>query len=105
MGALLVWWLLLELLGLLALPLTLFIFRNLPDRGYPFARLVGILLPSFLAWFLGMWQLASYGPALLILCLLLLGLPLPFYHWACKLPPPRLCRRPTPGSLPRAETP
>ena len=74
MGALLVWWLLLELLGLLALPLTLFIFRNLPDRGYPFARLVGILLPSFLAWFLGMWQLASYGPALLILCLLLLAL-------------------------------
>lgn len=73
MDALLVWWLLLELLGLLALPLTLFLFRNLPDRGYPFARLVGILLPSFLAWFLGMWQLASYGSALLSFCLALLA--------------------------------
>ncbi len=74
MDALLVWWLLLELLGLLALPLTLFLLRNLPDRGYPFARLVGILLPSFLAWFLGMWQLTHYGPALLAFCLALLAL-------------------------------
>ncbi len=73
MDALLVWWLLLELLGLLALPLTLFLFRNLPDRGYPFARLVGILFPSFLAWFLGMWQLAGYGPALLSFCLAFLS--------------------------------
>ncbi|MGB9724444.1 MAG: DUF2298 domain-containing protein [Chloroflexia bacterium] len=73
MGALLLWWLLVEFLGLLALPLTLLLFRNLPDRGYPLARLVGILLPSFLAWFLGMWQLASYGPALLAGSLFLLA--------------------------------
>jgi len=74
MGALLLWWLLIELLGLLALPLTLSLFRNLPDRGYPFARILGILLPSFLAWFLGMWQLATYGPALLAFSLSLLAL-------------------------------
>lgn len=70
MAPLLLWWFLISLLALLALPLTMALLRHLPDRGYPLARFVGILLPAFLAWMLGMWQLASYGLGLLILCLL-----------------------------------
>lgn len=70
MAALLLWWLLLEFLGLLALPLTLVLFRHLPDRGWPFARVLGSFLPAFLAWTLGMWQLASYGSGLVWFCLL-----------------------------------
>ncbi len=70
MSALLIWWLLLEFLGLLALPLTLFLFRHLPDRGWPFARVLGCFLPSVLAWTLGMWQLATYGAGLVLFCLL-----------------------------------
>jgi len=73
MLALLTWWLLLEILGLIALPLTLALLRHLPDRGYPLARVVGILLPSFLAWLLGMWQLASYGRPLLVFCLVVVA--------------------------------
>lgn len=73
MAVLLIWWLLIAFLSLLALPLTLAVFRNLPDRGYPLARVLGILLPSFLAWFLGMWQLASFGQGLLTICLLVLA--------------------------------
>lgn len=70
MAELLIWWLLLEFLGLLALPLTLVLFRHLPDRGWPLARVLGSFLPAFLSWTLGMWQLASYGAGLVWFCLL-----------------------------------
>ncbi|MBN1483124.1 MAG: hypothetical protein JXA37_00235 [Chloroflexia bacterium] len=73
MISLLPWWLLIQVLALLALPLTAKLLRHLPDRGYPLAKVVGVLLPSFLAWLLGMWQLASYGRALLILTVLIVA--------------------------------
>lgn len=52
----LTWYLVTQLVGVAALPLTLRYFRNLPDRGYAFARILGILLVSLLLW-LG----TSYG--------------------------------------------
>lgn len=70
MIALIPWWVVVQVSGLAALPLTLSLFRRLPDRGYPFARVLGILLPSFLAWFLGMWQLVTYGPGTLVVCVI-----------------------------------
>ena len=44
MGAVLVWWLVVQLIGLLALPLTYRLFKGLPDRGFAFARPLGLLL-------------------------------------------------------------
>jgi YYY domain-containing protein len=46
----LVWWLILEVIGLAALPLTLRLFAPLPDRGYAFARPLGLLLLSYVLW-------------------------------------------------------
>ncbi len=46
----LVWWLWLEVMGLAALPLTYRFFRRLPDRGYAFARPLGLLLVSYTLW-------------------------------------------------------
>jgi len=48
----LIWWLIVEILGLAALPLTLWLFRHLPDRGYAFAKPLGILLTSYALWIL-----------------------------------------------------
>ena len=50
MLAVLTWWLIMEILGLAALPLTYRLFKNLPDRGYAFARPLGILLTSYVLW-------------------------------------------------------
>jgi hypothetical protein len=51
----LVWLALIEILGWLAFPLAFVALRALADRGYIFAKALGVLLP---AW--GAWTLASY---------------------------------------------
>ncbi len=45
-----VWWLWMQVLGLVALPLTYRFFGHLPDRGYAFARPLGLLLTSYVLW-------------------------------------------------------
>lgn len=44
------WWLVIQLFGLAALPLTWRLFVRLPGRGYPFAKVVGLLLVSYVLW-------------------------------------------------------
>lgn len=44
------WWLVASLLGLLAFPLTYRIFHRLPDRGWAFARPLGLLGASYVLW-------------------------------------------------------
>ncbi len=51
MGVVLSWWLLVEALGIAALPLTATLLANLPDRGWAFARPVAILATAWLIWF------------------------------------------------------
>jgi YYY domain-containing protein len=46
----LVWWLLMQILGWLALPTAMRIFRWLPDRGYSFSKALGLLLVSYFLW-------------------------------------------------------
>jgi YYY domain-containing protein len=60
-GDLLRWWLVVQALGLLALPLTWWFFRRLPDRGYSFAKPLGLLLTGYGAWLLAMIGLGALG--------------------------------------------
>ena len=46
------WLLVVELMYLAALPLTMLVFRPLPDRGIILARVLGLLLVSYVAWLL-----------------------------------------------------
>ena len=46
----LVWLLVVELAFLVSLPLCIFIFRPLPDRGIVLARILGLLGVSYVAW-------------------------------------------------------
>lgn len=44
------WWLVVEGIGLIALPIGLVVFQSLPGRGYAFAKPLGILLGAYLFW-------------------------------------------------------
>ena len=46
----LAWLSLVEFVYLLSLPLAMFLFRPLPDRGIVLARIIGLLLVSYFAW-------------------------------------------------------
>ena len=47
------WWLALLILGTAVLPLTFTLLKRLPDRGYAFVKMVGLLLVSYVFWLLG----------------------------------------------------
>jgi YYY domain-containing protein len=68
----LTWWLVIQAIGLLSLPVTTFLFRALPDRGYAFSKSLGLLLVSYIAWLLAMFGLGSFGVPLLLFVALLL---------------------------------
>ncbi len=50
----LTWLLVIEILGLLALPLTYTLFRRLPDRGIGLSKILALLLASYILWVLGL---------------------------------------------------
>src|SRR5579875_384802 len=69
-----VWWLALALLGWIAFPLVFSAFRPLRDRGYIFAKTIGILLLAYIAWVLASVRLLAFSrlSLLIVLCVLLL---------------------------------
>ena len=44
------WWLILEAVGLIALPIALVLFQRLPGAGIAFAKPLGLLLGGYLFW-------------------------------------------------------
>jgi YYY domain-containing protein len=63
------WLVLVGVLGLAALPLTVLVFRWLPDRGYILARPVGILLLAWLSWLLTNVSPLHYSRGTILLAL------------------------------------
>lgn len=47
------WWLALFVLGAAATPLAYVILSRLPDKGYAFVKMLGLLLVSYIFWLLG----------------------------------------------------
>src|ERR1700674_1545559 len=73
-------WALVEVLGIICLPLTFTIFKNLPDRGWAFTKIVGMALLAFCVWlplmtlqFLPFSQLFIFGVLLILLALNVIG--------------------------------
>ncbi len=52
MAETLLWWILLELIGLAVFPIAFRFFANLPDRGFAFAKPLGLLLIVYPFWLL-----------------------------------------------------
>jgi YYY domain-containing protein len=68
-----IWWIVVEILGLAALPLAWRLFGNLPDRGYALAKPLGILLTSYLFWLAVSFGLLSNTRIAIILIILLVA--------------------------------
>ncbi|NJO04659.1 MAG: hypothetical protein HC876_03515 [Chloroflexaceae bacterium] len=72
-SAIFIWWLIVQAIGLAALPLTAFLLQSLPDRGYAFSKTLGLLFTGYGAWLLAMLGLGSFGAPLLVIVALLMG--------------------------------
>jgi YYY domain-containing protein len=62
-----VWWLVLEITGLAALPIASQVSRNLKDKGYSAAKPLGLLLLTYISWIISVFAGYSYYSVLLSL--------------------------------------
>ncbi len=78
-----VWYLAVTLLGLIAYPALRFVLPGLSDRGYPFARLTGLLVLAWLVWLAGSYRIPfnRWTIAGALLLMILVGLFLVFRQW------------------------
>jgi YYY domain-containing protein len=72
--AFLAWYLTVLLLGLLAYPIIRWLLPNLDDRGYPLARVAGLLLLSYFSWLAGSSGLTYSRQNIALFALLLAAL-------------------------------
>ena len=79
MIAFLSWYLVVTLLGWLALPLTFYLFPALADRGYALGRAFGLLAWGYIFWLFASFRLAQNDIGGLLLGLVILG---GFSAWA-----------------------
>jgi YYY domain-containing protein len=64
------WLFAVELIGLGALPIAVRLFRFLPDRGFLFAKPLGMLLVGYLVWALGVFGMLRFQQATILVLLL-----------------------------------
>jgi len=79
--AVVVWWIVIELVGLVAWPLTFVVFANLRDRGYILAKSLGLLLVAYLTWLAASLRLLTNSlPTILLALFLVLILSLYLFY-------------------------
>ncbi len=69
--AVLAWYLVVFVLGLLAYPIIRAAFPGLSDRGYPLARILGLLLLAYLVWLAGSYKIEFNRTTITLVFLLL----------------------------------
>lgn len=67
------WLLAVEIVGLACLPLSVWFLRRLPDRGYIFAKLLGLLLVTYVTWLAGLFLPLAASPLVPALAIIVLG--------------------------------
>src|SRR3990170_3871485 len=50
MSDLLAWWVVIQVIGAVAFPIGFVLFNRLPDRGYAFSKVLGVLFVGYLLW-------------------------------------------------------
>lgn len=67
-----IWWLISLLFGLAGWPLAFSLLRHLPDRGFAFARPVGLLFTGYLLWLGGTFRLLQNNLSGILIALLII---------------------------------
>ncbi len=80
----LVWWVLAQVLGWLALPTAMRIFRWLPDRGYSFSKALGLLIVSYFLWIGASTNLLSNDLGGILFSLVLLAGLSAWFYFRCR---------------------
>jgi YYY domain-containing protein len=78
------WYFLIVLLGWMNFPMTYYVFKKLPGRGFAFSRILGLLLWGFTFWFLVSLGVLHNQPGsilLVLLCLFAINLWLGLSRW------------------------
>lgn len=75
------WLAMIEILGWLVFPLAFIVFRALADRGYIFAKALGILLPAWGAWLLASYHVLPFSRMNIILVIVVFALVNAFIVW------------------------
>jgi uncharacterized membrane protein len=70
----LIWWSAIQLVGLVAFPITFAFFQRLPDRGYTFAKPLGLVFLGYILWMGATIGLFPNGRGAVILILAVLAL-------------------------------
>ena len=70
----LIWWSAIQLVGLIAFPLTFALFQRLPDRGYTFAKPLGLVFLGYILWMGATIGLFPNGRGAVILILAVLAI-------------------------------
>ncbi len=75
------WWLAVEVLGIVAFPLAYVLFPRLPDRGYAFAKPIGLLGVGFVFWILGSAWILTNNAGGIVWVVLMFGLASGYLAW------------------------
>jgi len=84
MADVVIWWLVVEIAGLAALPLAWRLFANLADRGYAFAKPLAIFLLSYILWILAILGIVKNERSTVVF--LVVGLAAFSWWWATRRP-------------------
>jgi len=68
------WWVLVQIFGLVSLPIAFRLFWRLPDRGYGISKALGLLVPSYLFWLLGVLGFLRNDSGSILLSLVIIAI-------------------------------
>jgi len=77
-----IWYVFIFLLGLIVYPFVRLVLPGLEDKGYPFARLVGLLLLGYLPWLAGSYKIpySSLTIAVILGAMMVIGALLAYFQ-------------------------
>jgi YYY domain-containing protein len=67
-----IWWFILELIGFITVPITVFMSRNLFDKGYSISKILGIVLLTYFSYVFGRYGILFFDFITIVLTMLLI---------------------------------